>query len=73
MPMPAKPYRGRMWVSVDHGTKEWLKTTAYQLGYIRAGEGDIGQLLDAIASTATTESPLQKIFNAALDSVRKTV
>ncbi len=73
MPMPMKPTRHRRCLTTDDITIKILEFRAYDLGYIRAGKGDVGQLMDALASILSSDTPTKKILEGVLDTLRKTV
>jgi hypothetical protein len=56
MPRKKLDDREQLFARVDSATVEILKRTAEECGYTYAGEGSIGQLLDAIAQSASTDS-----------------
>lgn len=73
MAMPAKPGRGRRWISTYEISFLILEAKAYELGMVRAEKGDVGRLMDAIASILMVDTPTKKILEAVLDTLSKTV
>lgn len=71
--MPSKPGRGRQWISAYDSSMDRLRSKAHELGMIRNGKGDVGQLIDAIAFCLESDTLAKKILEGVLDTLGKTV